>query len=250
VEDSHGNGRHRSSLAGVGAGSGPSADRDPTDTWAVSERPVRAYIGLGANVGDAEATLAEAVRSLAALPGATLRGVSRLYATDPVGVVDQPEFRNAVVALDVPPGPGPEIGAVALLSALKALERDFGRQPRGRWGPRELDLDLLVFGRARVSVDRPAAARSNDAESDPAKASKLLQVPHPAAASRLFVLAPLADLAPRLAPPGWGRTVEAARRHQEQVEGVDAVRAIGVWDARRRRWKPRQGAAGQSSQPR
>ena len=67
---------------------------------------------------------------------------------------------------------------------------------RARWGPRELDLDLLVFGRARLSVDRPAAARSIDAEIDPAKAVKLLVVPHPAAIARLFVLAPLADLAP------------------------------------------------------
>jgi 2-amino-4-hydroxy-6-hydroxymethyldihydropteridine diphosphokinase len=215
----------------------------------VSQRPVRAYIGLGANVGDAEATLAEAVRSLAALPGVRLRGVSRLYATEPVGVVDQPEFRNAVVAVDVPPGPDPEIGAIALLSALKALERDFGRQVRTRWGPRELDLDLLIFGRARISVDRPAAARSNDVESNPAKATKLLEVPHPAAASRLFVLAPLADLAPGLAPPGWRRTVETARRHQEQVEGADAVRAIGDWDARRRRWRPRP-ASGREGQPR
>jgi 2-amino-4-hydroxy-6-hydroxymethyldihydropteridine diphosphokinase len=216
----------------------------------VSQRPVRAYVGLGANVGDAESTLAEAVRSLAALPGVTLRGVSRLYATDPVGVVDQTEFRNAVVALDVPPGRDPEVGAVALLSALKALEREFGRQARTRWGPRELDLDLLVFGRARISVDRPPAARSNDAESDPAKATKLLEVPHPAAASRLFVLAPLADLAPGLAPPGWRSTIETARRRREQVEGVDAVRAIGDWDDRRRRWRPRPATDGPRDQPR
>ncbi|HEU0245255.1 MAG TPA: 2-amino-4-hydroxy-6-hydroxymethyldihydropteridine diphosphokinase, partial [Candidatus Limnocylindrales bacterium] len=73
---------------------------------------VRAYVGLGANVGSPAETLEAAVHALAALPGARLRGVSRLYATDPVGVVDQPEFRNAVVALDVPAGPTPERGAV------------------------------------------------------------------------------------------------------------------------------------------
>ena len=122
----------------------------------MSERTVRAYVGLGANLGDAEATLTEAVRALAALPGTRLRGVSRLYATDPVGVTDQPEFRNAVVALDVPALPDPERGSIALLSALKALEREFGRRTRERWGPRELDLDLLVFGRARVNIERPA----------------------------------------------------------------------------------------------
>ncbi len=116
-------------------------------------------------------------------------------------------------------------GSIALLSALKALEREFGRRTRERWGPRELDLDLLVFGRARVNIERPAAARSIDAESDPAKAAKILEVPHPAARSRLFVLAPLADLVPRLVPPGWGETVETARRRREREEGPDAVRA-------------------------
>lgn len=202
----------------------------------MSERRVRAYIGLGANVGDAEATLTDAVRALAALPGTRLRGVSRLYATEPVGVTDQPEFRNAVVALDVPGAPDAERGSIALLSALKALEREFGRKTRRRWGPRELDLDLLVFGRARVDIERPPAARSIDAETDPAKAAKVLEVPHPAAATRLFVLAPLADLVPRLVPPGWGETVETARRRQERIEGQGAVRAIGMWDARRLRW--------------
>jgi 2-amino-4-hydroxy-6-hydroxymethyldihydropteridine diphosphokinase len=209
----------------------------------VSERTVRAYVGLGANLGDAEATLTEAVRGLAALPGARLRGVSRLYATEPVGVTDQPEFRNAVAALDVPAAVDPAIGAVAVLSALKAIERDFGRQVRGRWGPRELDLDLLVFGRGRIAIERPQAARSIDADTDPAKASKLLEVPHPAAASRLFVLAPLADLVPGLVPPGWHETVETARRRQERIEGADAVRAIGEWDARRRRWRHTSRAA-------
>jgi 2-amino-4-hydroxy-6-hydroxymethyldihydropteridine diphosphokinase len=204
----------------------------------VSERRVRAYIGLGANVGDAEATLRGAVHALAALPGARLRAVSRLYATDPVGGIEQAEFRNAAVALDVPAGRDPETGALALLVALKGLERAFGRRRRRRWGPRELDLDLLVFGRASLAVERPVVARSIDGAADPAKASKLLEVPHPAGAVRLFVLAPLADLAPGLAPPGWGYTVETARRRQATSEGSDAVRAIGRWDPVTRRWWP------------
>jgi 2-amino-4-hydroxy-6-hydroxymethyldihydropteridine diphosphokinase len=203
-------------------------------------RRIRVYVGLGANVGDAEATLTGAVDALAALPGARLRGVSRLYATRPVGVTDQAEFRNAAAALDVPAGPDPATGALELLAALKELERSFGRKRRRRWGPRELDLDLLVFGRARLAVDRPAAARSIEAASDPAKASKLLEVPHPAAAARLFVLAPLADLAPGLVPPGWGRTVETARRRQALIEGPDAVRPTGSWDASTRRWRAGQ----------
>lgn len=203
----------------------------------MSERRVRAYIGLGANVGDAEATLTDAVGALAELPGARLRGVSRLYATDPVGLTDQPEFRNAVVALDLPLGPDAATGAVELLARLKALERRFGRRTRRRWGPRELDLDLLVFGRARLSVERPPETRSIAAKIDPAKASKLLVVPHEAAASRLFVLAPLADLALGLVPPGWGMTVETARRQAGQLEGASAVRPVGAWDPATRRWR-------------
>jgi len=208
------------------------------DEVPVTDRRVRSYIGLGANVGDAESTLAEAVAALAGMPGSRLRGVSRLYATSPVGVTDQPEFRNAVVALDVPDGPDPATGAVDLLARLKDLEREFGRRRRRRWGPRELDLDLLVFGRARIAVERPVAVRSQDAETDPAKASRLLDVPHPSASTRLFVLAPLADLAPRLVPPGWGETVETARRRQAGLEAPDAVRPIGTWDAGLRTWRP------------
>jgi 2-amino-4-hydroxy-6-hydroxymethyldihydropteridine diphosphokinase len=189
-------------------------------------------------MGDSEPTLARAVHALAARPGTRLRGVSRLYATAPVGFTDQPEFRNAVVAIDVPAGPDPATGALTLLADLKAFERSFGRVARARWGPRELDLDLLVFGRARLSVDPPAAARSVDAETDPAKASKLLVVPHPAAIARLFVLAPLADLAPGLVPPGWDVTVETARRRQERIEGTAAVRPVGAWDAAAGRWRP------------
>jgi 2-amino-4-hydroxy-6-hydroxymethyldihydropteridine diphosphokinase len=182
-------------------------------------------VGLGANVGDAAATLAAAVHALATLPGVRLRGVSRLYATEPVGVVDQPEFRNAVVALDVPAGPDPETGAVALLVALKDLERAFGRRVRERWGPREVDLDLLVFGRHRVHAERPPAGRSDD----PGKAALPLVVPHAEARNRLFVLAPLADLAPGLVPPGWGETVAGAAGRRLAVEGPDAVRAVAGW---------------------
>jgi 2-amino-4-hydroxy-6-hydroxymethyldihydropteridine diphosphokinase len=187
---------------------------------------VRAYIGLGANVGDPAATLAAAVRALRALPGVRLAGVSRLYATEPVGVRDQPEFRNAVVALGVPAGPDPATGASALLVALKGLERAFGRRERERWGPREVDLDLLVFGRHRVNVERPPAGRSED----PAKVSLPLVVPHVEARHRLFVLAPLCDLAPGLVPPGWGETVAKAALRQRSLEGPGAARPIATWD--------------------
>lgn len=194
---------------------------------------MRAYVGLGSNVGAPAATLAAAVTVLGSLPGARLRGVSRLYATRPVGVVDQPEFRNAVAALDVPAGRDPATGATALLVALKQIELAFGRRARGRWGPRELDLDLLVFGRHAIEVERPLEGR----RADSVKTALPLVVPHPEAQRRLFVLAPLADLAPRLVPPGWAETVATAARRARRAEGKGAVRAVGRWDAEAGRWR-------------
>lgn len=194
---------------------------------------VRAYVGLGGNVGDVRGTLAAAVRALAALPGARLRSVSPLYVTRPVGMTDQPDFHNAVAALDVPAGPDPETGALAVLVALKELERAFGRQQRERWGPREVDLDLLIFGSHRIRVERPTVAR----RTDPARTDvQWLEVPHPSAQDRLFVLAPLADLAPRLVPPGWHGTIDAARRRRLAAEGHDAVRRAASWDGSSNAW--------------
>ena len=195
-------------------------------------RTVRAYIGVGANLGDARATLTAAVHALAALPGTTLSGVSRLYVTTPVEVTDQPDFHNAVVVLDVPAGPGASTGPIALLLALKSIERAFGRQIRARYGPRELDLDLLLFGDEQMAVERPEEGRSPD----PAKATRLLEVPHPEASRRLFVLAPLSDLAPDLVPPGWDESVAEARARRESVEGASSVRAVAGWDPSLGRW--------------
>jgi 2-amino-4-hydroxy-6-hydroxymethyldihydropteridine diphosphokinase len=200
---------------------------------------VRAYVGLGANVGDPADTMAGAVASLDALPGVRVRGVSRLYATEPWGVTDQPEFGNAVVAVDVAlTTEDPAAAALGLLGRLKTIERAAGRRQRRRWGPRELDLDLLVFGRHRISVDRNTEARSIDADIDPAKAAKRLEVPHRDLGERLFVLAPLADLAPRLVPPGWSETVETRRRRLAASEPPGNVRLVGEWDPTRGAWTP------------
>jgi 2-amino-4-hydroxy-6-hydroxymethyldihydropteridine diphosphokinase len=211
VQDSNGNTLHRETVVGG---------------------TVRAYIGLGANVGDARATLTEAVHALAALPGVRLRGVSRLYRTKPVGVTDQPDFLNAVVALDAPTGTRPEAGATNLLVALKGLEREFGRRKRRRWGPRELDLDLLLFGRKRIAIERPPEGAPLSATLDPGAAGRLLEVPHPSMRERLFVLAPLADLAPGLVPPDAGATVETLARHRRRIEGASAIEALAAWDGR------------------
>lgn len=204
-----------------------------------ASRTVRVYVGLGANVGDAARTLATSVAALEAIPGIRVSGVSRLYATAPWGVTDQPEFRNAAVALDLRTVErDPAAAALELLGRLKTLERRAGRQRRRRWGPRELDLDLLVFGRHRIDVERPPAARSIEAGGDPAKAAKRLQVPHRDLAERLFVLAPLADVAPRLVPPGWTETVATRRRRVAATEPAGSVRIVGDWDPAGRTWRP------------
>jgi len=135
----------------------------------------RAYVGLGANLGDREATIRAA---LAELPG--LVAVSELRETDPVGVVDQPAFLNGAAALET------ELSARELLDALLALERELGRARRERWGPRTIDLDLLLYGEERI--DEPG-----------------LTVPHPRLHERRFALEPLADLDPELVVPGRGR---------------------------------------------
>ena len=184
---------------------------------------VRVYIGLGANVGDARTTLLRAVAALRALPAVKLRAVSPLYRTRPVGVTDQPDFLNAAAALDAPLGPDPQTGALALLAALKELEVALGRQPGRRWGPRVVDLDLLVFGRHRVRATRADG--------------RWLEVPHPEMGERLFVLAPLADLAAGLVPPGWRVTVGRKARQRAAVEGAGAVARAGRWDPEAADWR-------------
>jgi 2-amino-4-hydroxy-6-hydroxymethyldihydropteridine diphosphokinase len=188
-----------------------------------SDRRVRAYIGLGANLGDPDATLAWAIGALDALPRTRVRGVSRLYATAPWGVPDQPAFRNAVAAVET------RLEPLALLAELKRVEAAAGRVAGERWGPRQLDLDLLVHGRSRVALERPPEARSLDADLDPARAARLLEVPHRDLGERLFVLAPLADLAPRLVPPDWDVTVETRRRALVAVEAPEAAQPVARW---------------------
>jgi 2-amino-4-hydroxy-6-hydroxymethyldihydropteridine diphosphokinase len=200
------------------------------------DRPLSAFVGLGGNVGDSRATLEQAVAALGRLPGAHVARVSDLYRTRPVGLREQADFHNAVVELRLerPGGMGgtatPEGAAMALLESLKGIERALGRQDRQRWGPREADLDLLLFGEHALRVQRSVDARSE------AAGARWLEVPHPAARERLFVLAPLADLAPDLRPPGWGASVAEARDAAVRREGADAVVLVGTWDESRQEW--------------
>ena len=143
----------------------------------------RAYVGLGANLGRREETFERAVALLDAAAGVDVVAMSELRETDPVGVVDQPRFLNGAVAVDT------TLSARALLDTLLAIERALGRVRAERWGPRIVDLDLLVYG--DEILDEPG-----------------LRVPHPRLHERRFALEPLAELDPELVIPGRGRVSE------------------------------------------
>jgi 2-amino-4-hydroxy-6-hydroxymethyldihydropteridine diphosphokinase len=140
-----------------------------------------AYIGLGSNLGDRAATIRKALDRLAARPRIELLAVSSLRETDPVGFEDQPRFLNGAAALRT------ELGPRDLLDRMLEIERGLGRVREGaRYGPRTIDLDLLLYGDA--VVDEPG-----------------LEIPHPRLAERVFVLEPLVELNPNLEVPGQGR---------------------------------------------
>lgn len=150
-----------------------------------------AYVALGANLGDPVATVKQAVEALKTLPRSRLLAASSLYRTAPVGLKDQPDFINAVAALET------ELTPAALLDELFAIEARFGRQRSVRNAPRTLDLDLLLHGDIRS--DNPA-----------------IILPHPRMHERAFVLAPLAEIAPALAIPGHGAIAALRERCAEQ----------------------------------
>ncbi|MBO9718492.1 MAG: 2-amino-4-hydroxy-6-hydroxymethyldihydropteridine diphosphokinase [Pseudoxanthomonas sp.] len=149
---------------------------------------VHACVGLGANLGRPEATLRAAAAALEALPDSRLLALSRFYRTPAWGRLDQPDFVNAAALLQT--GLAPQV----LLEELLRIEQEAGRQrdPAERWGPRVLDLDLLLYG-GQV-IDRPG-----------------LRVPHPHLHERAFALVPLAEIAPAEPFPGHGTVAEALR---------------------------------------
>jgi 2-amino-4-hydroxy-6-hydroxymethyldihydropteridine diphosphokinase len=141
---------------------------------------MRAYIGLGSNLGDREAMLKSAIGLLKTGEGVKVVSVSRFRVTDPVGITDQPRFLNGAVAVET------ELSARDLLDRLLEIERSLGRTREGpAGGPRTIDLDLLVYG--DEVVDEAG-----------------LHVPHPRLAERRFALEPLHDLDPELLVPGAG----------------------------------------------
>jgi 2-amino-4-hydroxy-6-hydroxymethyldihydropteridine diphosphokinase len=146
------------------------------------------YLALGANLGDRLANLSAAIRALP--PQVRPLSVSPVYETPPWGVLDQPAFLNQVIQAQT------DLAPLALLDYLKRLEAQLGRLPGARYGPRLIDLDILLYDDLQLETPQ-------------------LAIPHPRLAERAFVLVPLADLAPDLRPPGSALTVG------EMLEQID-----------------------------
>ena len=153
---------------------------------------MRAYVGLGANLGERETTIGRALELLAATVGVDVTRVSTLRETEPWGPVAQPRFLNGVAELET------SLDPEALVGVLLDVERRLGRLRDGaRWGPRAIDLDLLLHGETELDVPG-------------------LTLPHPRLHERLFVLEPLAELAPDALVPGHGRVVDLLRAVTEE----------------------------------
>lgn len=153
------------------------------------------YIGFGSNIGDRLAHIQNAINALAKTAGVTLREISSIYKTDPVGYEAQAQFLNGVAAIEtnLPPLP--------LLHTLKDIEAAVGRQHRIRWGPREIDLDILIYEDMCLQTEK-------------------LVIPHPEMHLRRFVLAPLAEIAPDLVHPVFQETFQTLLERLEDDKSV------------------------------
>lgn len=149
---------------------------------------IRVYLGLGANLDAPLQQLQQAVTALSQLPQSQLAAVSSFYGSKPMGPQDQPDYVNAVAALDT------TLPAETLLNELQRIELEQGRQRKDdRWGPRTLDLDILLYGEEILATPR-------------------LTVPHYGMHQREFVLYPLLELAPQLHIPGLGALADIAKQ--------------------------------------
>jgi 2-amino-4-hydroxy-6-hydroxymethyldihydropteridine diphosphokinase len=159
----------------------------------------RAALGLGGNIGDSRKFIADAIDHLATDRGISVEAVSALYLTPPWGKTDQPPFLNAAALIDTSLTPR------ALLDTILGIERAFGRERIERWGPRSIDIDILLFG--DIEIEEPG-----------------LHIPHPQLTKRAFALAPLRDVMPDAVIAG--RSVEHWLRQSDQ-QGIKRIAEIG-----------------------
>ena len=157
-----------------------------------------ALIALGSNVGDALANLRAAVELISA--EIDVRAVSAIYETDPMYVLDQPKFLNAALSGET------DLGPLPLLAVLKRIEQTIGRKSRVRYGPREVDLDLIAYGSLIYTFRKVGET--------------ILAVPHPKTPERRFVLEPLGDIASNVILPGMGKVVDLLEATKQQATSV------------------------------
>ena len=153
------------------------------------------FLGIGSNLGDRMKYLREAVRLIGELPRTSVAAVSRVYETEPYGLKDQPMYLNAVLEART------ELSPEIVHEEVKRIERNMGRRETKRWGPREIDIDILYFGPRKINTDA-------------------LHIPHPGVRQRRFVLCPLAELAGDFRDPESGLTVEIMLKQCDDESSV------------------------------
>lgn len=157
-----------------------------------------AYIGIGSNLGEKIVQCQRAVREILRIDHHRLLARSSLYKTLPLGYTDQDWFVNAVIQIET------DLEPLALLQGLKSIEVQLGRRPTFRWGPRVIDLDILLFGDRRIQ-------------------EAYLEIPHPRLHEREFVLRPLAEIAPDLEHPVLGKTMRELLESLKGDQGVERI---------------------------
>ncbi len=154
-----------------------------------------AYIGFGSNISDRLSYIQNAIHALSEVEGIALQEISSLYETEPVGYEKQARFLNGVVAIET------DLSPHTLLQTLKQIETNIGRQHRTRWGPREIDLDILIYGDICLQTSN-------------------LIIPHPEMHLRRFVLVPLAEIAPDVVHPVFNETTQTLLEKLEDDKSV------------------------------
>ena len=162
------------------------------------------YIGFGSNIGDRLAHIQNAIHILLRTGGIALKQISSIYKTDPVGYKEQAQFLNGVAAIQT------SLSPLSLLHTLKDIETAVGRKHRIRWGPREIDLDILIYGDLCVQTEK-------------------LVIPHPEMHLRGFVLVPLAEIAPDLVHPVFQETVQTLLERLDDDQSVSESGSIGLF---------------------